>query len=454
MDTVENWICEHFGLTREDDRFQHVLVAIEYHARQADCADLGEFLHCLGQDPILYASLIEHLSVQESYFFRVPDQFSFIRDLILPQFVSRYGPFATFKAWSAGCASGEEVYSLAMLLHEAGLLDCARLLATDVSESALEKALRGLYRPWSFRGEERWPVMRRYFSVVTDGCQAVDPRLRRRIRFVQHNLLRSAYPDPANAICNLDLVLCRNVLIYFNRASAHQVVQRLQACLAPGGWLITGPSDPLVPAAQGCETVVTKAGVLYRRKIAGEADSNAAVWSDKNARQVAAQVPGPKPARSHSGWSDVTAQSDFPGRSSAGTPAEDQMAPRLLDKQSSVFDVAQAGSQGTAKGPEDPSAYFDDGLQAVVAGRLDDAVAAFRKALYLDDSLIIVQLNMAAVLERQGRHEDARRACQNAYRLAASQPADALVALVKDMTAGEIMVIARKQIARLTQRRY
>lgn len=453
MDTVENWICDHFGLTRQDDRFQHVLVAIEYRARQADCADLGEFLQCLEQDPTLYASLIEHLSVQESYFFRVPDQFSFIRDLILPQFVSRYGPFATFKAWSAGCASGEEVYSLAMLLHDVGLLDSARLLATDVSENALEKALSGLYRPWSFRCENRWPVMRRYFSAVTDGCQAVDPRLRRRIRFVQHNLLRSAYPDPANAICNLDLVLCRNVLIYFNRASAHQVVQRLQACLAPGGWLITGPSDPLVPAAQGCETVVTAAGVMYRRKTTGEADSNVEAWSDKNARQDAEQVLGPTP--SYSGWSELTAQSVVPRHSSADAPAPKmgKKATRLTEMPQSGADVAQVKGQGAVKVAEDPGVHFDDGLQAVAAGRLDDAVAAFRKALYLDDSLIIVQLNMAVALERQGRHEDARRACQNAYRLAASQPADTLVALVKDMTAGEIMVIARKQIARLTQRR-
>ncbi len=458
MSTVEDWVCSHFGLRQKNDRFDHVVSAIRYHAGQAGCADLREYLQRLDSDPGLYARLVEHLSVQESYFFRVPDQFAFIRGRILPDFVARQGAFASLRAWSAGCASGEEVYSLAILLHEARLLDRASLLATDVSDAALAKALGGVYRPWSFRSEEHWPVMHKYFSAAADGDFVVDPRLRRRIRFHLHNLLRSPYPDAASGTCDLDLVLCRNVLIYFSRERAQQVVQRLQRCLAPGGWLITGPSDPLAPAVSGCETLVTAAGVLYRRKTTAEVDHGTEVFAARPATAGAEPMPEPAPEYF----------SDPAGRGTALPPevqrqemaATAVLAPAAAPPGGTVApqpcadtDRIQAAAQSVRSGGQTPADYFEQGLQAVAAGSLEAGVTAFRKALYLDDSLIIVQLNMAAVLERLGRQEDARRACQHAYRLAARQPAEALVSLVNDVTAADIMATARKQIARLAMRR-
>jgi chemotaxis protein methyltransferase CheR len=446
VSTVEDWVCSHFGLRQKNDRFEHVVSAIRYQAEQAGCADLSEYLLRLDQEPGLYARLVEHLSVQESYFFRVPDQFAFIRDRVLPDFVARQGPFASLRVWSAGCASGEEVYSLAILLHEARLLDRASLLATDVSDAALAKALGGLYRPWSFRSEERWPVRQRYFTAVADGYLAVDPSLRRRITFRRHNLLRSTYPDTASGICDLDLVLCRNVLIYFSRERAQQLVQQLQRCLAPGGWLITGPSDPLAPAVLGCETLVTAAGVLYRRKAPAET-GHTETLPVNTAKTDAAQAHEPAPV--HLGRGRAF-EGHREGMVATAVSALAGGAPRRVPGPEGAKKEAVHSSRA---GEQNPADYFDQGLQAVATGSLDAAVTAFRKALYLDDSLIIVQLNMAAVLERQGRREAARRACQHAYRLAASQPADALIALANDLSAADIMAIARKQIARLAMRR-
>ncbi|UTW10069.1 CheR family methyltransferase [Marinobacterium rhizophilum] len=451
MNTIEDWVCSHFGLRQKNDRFDYVVSAIRYQAEQAGCADLCEYLQRLDQDPNLYGRLVEHLSVQESYFFRVPEQFAFIRDRVLPDFVSRQGAFASLRVWSAGCASGEEVYSLAILLHEARLLDRAWLLATDMSDAALAKARAGVYRPWSFRSEERWPVRQTYFSAVAHGDFVVDPCLRRRISFRRHNLLRSPYPDTESGICDLDLVLCRNVLIYFNRERAQQVVQRLQRCLAPGGWLITGPSDPLAPVVSGCETLVTPAGVLYRRRTTAEADHGTGVFSARSAKACAEPLPEPasafcSPAQGRALPPEVHRQ----GRAATAVLAQSGEAPRRAPDSPPAVKVL---APSTHVGVQSPADCFEQGLQAVAAGCLDAAVTAFRKALYLDDSLIIVQLNMAAVLERLGRQDDARRACQHAYRLAASQPAGALVALVKGVTAADIMATARKQIARLEMRR-
>ena len=207
--------------------------------------------------------LVVELTVGETYFFREPAQFQFLRREVLPDLWRRHGPGTPVRAWSAACASGEEAYSLAILLQEEGAGSQSQVLATDISRAALAKARRAVYGAWSLRGEgaaAAAPYLR------PDGVRFVlDDRIRRRVRFEYLNLALDVYPSLVTDVWGMHIIFCRNVLIYFNPETIAAVARRLYETLAPGGWLLTAASDPPLAAHARFETVTTDAGVLYRR---------------------------------------------------------------------------------------------------------------------------------------------------------------------------------------------
>ena len=147
------------------------------------------------------------------------------------------------RAWSAGCASGEEAYSLAILLSQMGLGDEASVLGTDISQAALATARGGRYRDWSLRGASP-DFMARYFRSAGPSWSLIEP-VKRCVRFAFLNLALDAYPSHVSSTHAMDLILCRNVLIYFDAWTVEQVARRLRESLAPGGWLYVGHSESL-----------------------------------------------------------------------------------------------------------------------------------------------------------------------------------------------------------------
>lgn len=206
-------------------------------------------------DAVAIAALVEHSVVGETYFYRHPEQLAALQRHL---FVSP-GPL---RVWCAGCATGEEAYSMAVALLEGGRAGAGdRILATDVSERALEQARRGVYRPWALR---RLPVelRSRYFGGEEEA--SVAPGLREMVRFERHNLV--ADPAPSGPF---DLVVCRNVLIYFAPAVAAAVLQRLFSAVRPGGFLALGPSELPLAAPLAAERIEAFGATLLRRQLDG-----------------------------------------------------------------------------------------------------------------------------------------------------------------------------------------
>ena len=177
----------------------HRLGAIEMGARgameKAGITDAADYLAGLAQDGPPLTAIIDELTVGETYFFRDAAQFDLIRRTILPDLARRHGPQPRLWAWSAGCATGEEAYSLAILFEEEGLAGRARILATDLSETALAKARVGIYGAWSLRGPTG-PTLARYFHHAGAQCRVVE-RLRAPIVFVLEPRQRPLSRDPA-----------------------------------------------------------------------------------------------------------------------------------------------------------------------------------------------------------------------------------------------------------------
>lgn len=211
------------------------------------CAHLGELQHRLLADPAVFHRVVEDLTLKVSALFRDAAQFRFLRDEVFERLKS----WPQLKVWHAGCAGGEEVYSFAMLLAEAGLLARTWLYATDLSPRALAHAREGIYRL-----ERRAEVEAAFLeaggtgaladhSTQAWGGLAVHESLKRNVLFFQHDL-GSDHP-----FAECQLVFCRNVLIYFGPKLRQRALHCLQMSLAPGGFLALGSSERLAPHELG-----------------------------------------------------------------------------------------------------------------------------------------------------------------------------------------------------------
>ncbi|HLP69763.1 MAG TPA: protein-glutamate O-methyltransferase CheR, partial [Rhizobium sp.] len=218
-------------------------------------------LQRLNWDQDLVRDLVSALAVGETHFFRDAQQFAFIRDRILPEIRgNRSG--TPIRICSIGCSTGEEPYSLAILCTEAGLSEAVRITGVDIRRNALARARLGEYDAWSLRNLDP-AVTERYFR--SSGRRV---RLKRsltaqvRFRLLDVAAENVTWPDARDGY---DLVLCRNVLVYYHKKAVNRIGRNLFECLSEGGWLITAPLDPLLSRIAPFASTTTDAGIVYRR---------------------------------------------------------------------------------------------------------------------------------------------------------------------------------------------
>ncbi|MCP3105436.1 protein-glutamate O-methyltransferase CheR, partial [Myxococcus sp. K15C18031901] len=233
------------------------------------------FLRALRRrDAAAVETFIEHAVIGETYFFRHPEHLRSLARLALPH----TGPYV--HVWSAGCATGEEPYSIAMALLAAGIPEgSARVLATDVSNRALDRAREGLYGHWSLRRVE--PHLEARFLEPQGEQVYVSAQVRRMVEFRRHNL--AVEPPP---LMGLSAIFCRNVLIYFQPDLVRAVLERFVSALAPGGLLFVAPAEVPLANGLGLETLDAEGSVALRVPPPG--------WT-RPAPQVAAPPPRPRP---------------------------------------------------------------------------------------------------------------------------------------------------------------
>jgi chemotaxis protein methyltransferase CheR len=251
------------GLVFAPDRRAGAELGIRRAMARAGETGPATYRRRVAAEPDLLDDLVVELTVGETYFFREPGQFEFLRRTALPEIRRRRGDGHAIRAWSAGCASGEEAYSLAMLLDREGLAGPIPVLATDISRAALAKARRAVYTDWSLRGDGS--AAARPYLRSEGGRHVVVEAIRHRVVFESLNLALDAYPSYATGTCGIDLILCRNVLIYLDPETVRAVARRLLACLAEGGWLVVASSDPPLAELAPFEVVVAEQGLFYRR---------------------------------------------------------------------------------------------------------------------------------------------------------------------------------------------
>jgi two-component system CheB/CheR fusion protein len=229
--------------------------------RQVD--DLTAYLELLRAEPGEVEALYEDVLIHVTSFFRDPEVFEGLKATVFPEIVASKAPGASVRAWVAGCSTGEEAYSLAIclleFLEDNALEHPIQIFGTDISEKAIGRARAGLYADSMLRdvSEER---RRRFFTKSENGYR-IHKRVRDLCVFVRHDITRDA------PFSKLDLVTCRNVLIYFDLPLQKQVVPRLHYCLAQPGFLVLGRAESVFAFAPFF-TPIDKAGKVFRRTVA------------------------------------------------------------------------------------------------------------------------------------------------------------------------------------------
>jgi len=449
-------LTRHTGFALTGERGQRAHEAIRHAMNRTGISDGAAYLALVQGDPHALDGLVAEILVGETYFLREPDQWTLLREIILGDLTSRCGPDHVLRCWSAGCASGEEAYSLAIMLEEAGLSDRANIVGTDISRAALTRAREASYTSWSLRNASaafanRWFERRgqRYL---------LDARVRNRVRFAYLNLATAPYPAAASGIGEQDLILCRNVLLYFDRETTARVVEKLYASLLPGGWLVCGSSDPFPTAYAPFEAVVRPEGVLYRRPLVPVVPVMIEVPVVPEPREAALPItPAPAPvAAGHEPMAGALARSDGTRSAhDAGPPAGRTLVAQI---RAAAATEGSAGAErtaaaATARYPLDPELHYLRGMLLVELGRFEEALAALRRVLYLDRSLAVAHFTLGVLQERMGDSSRARGSYRNAARLSSARPADEPAPLSDGEDHQTIAAAARRCVERLAAAR-
>jgi len=235
---------------------------ISVRMRMKGASSFEDYGSILDDDPAEYDRLIATLTVNVSKFFRNPEAYACIATRVLPELWEEATP--RIRIWSAGCAAGEEPYSLAVLCHQHAALECAPeqrfdIVGTDVDANAVSAARRGHFGGASFA--DTTPSVRDTYFPLRDGVHAATPEIRRLVSFHRADLLdRSTMSERSH------LIVCRNVIIYFRRQTQEWLLERFHDVLLPGGFLVLGKVETLLGKSREMFTPVSSRERIYRRR--------------------------------------------------------------------------------------------------------------------------------------------------------------------------------------------
>jgi chemotaxis protein methyltransferase CheR len=360
-------------------------------------------------------ALIDAVTVSETFFFRDREQFDALERQILPDIMARNRETRTLALWSAGCSNGAEPYSLSILLKRAFgmcLSDWRKdILGTDISHTSIAEAQAGLYGAWTMR--DLPPELHAACFAPISGKWRLKPVYRKGVRFLRHNL--TAEPPPMPLAGNrFDLIICRNVLMYFDGDTRERVLTGFHGILAEGGWLMVSHAEAGPQLAEHFDSVALPSGTLYRKPLALKAKASPT------------RVPV------------------IPAPSGPLLPEADPeaLAQALLDQ--GAFSRAVALCRAWVDlNPMDPAPHYYLGL-ALEPLSEEQAIAALRRALFLAPHLALAHFHLLRLFQRRGDHRQARRHYVAVMADLAELPDDHKLPMANSLTAGELVAIARR----------
>ena len=445
-------LAEAAGLTFDDSRRDSLAFCLSERLRSTGIADVSAYLD-LVSDPRSpeRQSLLDEVTIQETHFLRNPPQMQALRAQVLPELISAAQTRGRrLRIWSAGCSTGEEAYTLALLLRE--LLPSTkgwdvRVLATDLSEGALAAARTRTYgeRAVQFVSPGQ---LSRFFSRTPDGRYLVREEVAELVSFSRHNLVLDVPPAK-----DLDLVLCRNVTIYFGRETTRALISRIHASLRDGGYLLVGHAETLWQVNEDFRLVAMGAGdssaYVYQRADAAPAPLRPAVPSVRPRQPVSDNTAAGRGNAATSGrLRALVPRQEVEG---AQAPPPDPGVPIRAALANGQYE--EAVRQARAAAVADPfraELHYLLGRVLMDLGKDDEALPALRRATYLDPAAGLAHFLLAGVLARSGDLPAAVREYAAAAATLGSDAAEADAAELGGRSIRELAALCSQQAAALS----
>lgn len=401
--------------------------------------------------------LASHLTVGETYFFRENAVFTALQEHILPDLI-RNRAHKRLRIWSAGCSTGEEPYSIAIVLAQA-LQDLKgwdiTLLASDINPRFLRKAVAGVYDNWSFRNAPAG-LKAAYFRQTSKHQFEIAPQIKALPSYTHLNLADDVYPSPENNTNAMDIIFCRNVLMYFQPQRAQAVIGKLCRSLVEGGWLIVSPIETSQVNLPELTAVRLPDAILYRkdthavredRPDPGQYPHPAGVRADGAAHGPAQTADANHAANSKhpAGSRPLDAAAAPP--SAADADGEAALLARTYADQGRLADAihwcnrAIAADKLNAKWPYLLASILHE------RGQTEEAVAALKRTLYLEQDHVMAHFALGSLLLQQGRRGESLRYFGNALAILGGYQQEQVLPESEGITAGRLIEIVKSTMA-------
>lgn len=404
--------------------------------------------------------LAGHLTVGETYFFRDKKIFEVLEKHIIPELINSRTlseKRQQIRIWSAGCSTGEEPYSIAILLDKMAyyLKDWhITILGTDINSNFIQKALEGIYSEWSFRDTPPW-IKERFFKHPKDNRFEVLPHIKRMVRFSQLNLAEETYPSVINNTNAMNVIFCRNVLIYLSHEQKEKVIQRLFRSLKPGGWLITSPAETS-PALYSQFTKLNYNGTILFKKndmqtfFINNSEATVSI-TDNNLLGDSSLQYQPK-------YTDIfqtdlsektTVQSVDDGilndpQASNGDSHNDikmsQLA-RVCANQGKLNEALEWCEKAICADKLEPGLYYLLATILQEQDQVEEAIVALKRALYLDQNFVLAYFALGNITMQQGNSLESEKHYRNALTLLNKYAQEDILPESEGITAGRLSEI-------------
>jgi chemotaxis protein methyltransferase CheR len=431
--------------------------------------------------------MITCLTIGETYFFRISPHFKILQEVLIPEIISRKRGERQIRIWSAGCSTGEEPYSLAILLAEL-LPDLTQwdilILATDINRESLEKAQQGIYGRWSFR-EVPMEVIKKNF-LHRDESYLIKKKFKDMVTFKPLNLMDNTYPSLLTLTNEMDLILCRNVTIYFTPETTKKVVDKFYHSLGEGGYLLVGPAEYSAEVYRTFTTRIFPEVIVYQKKKLRD-------HSPLLKGTPHYLVPS---IRVRQGDSKSTQGTSSPLTHSEPSPPENKVPRELGKQETEIFREAiqcletEAYNHAIEKfmevlklNPHNARAYFflarisaqqnnrADAIHCLTKsitcdpllteayhllallkleeGNSDEAINLFKKSTYIDPRFVLGYYYLGTIYKKQGKKEFCKKMFSNVRELLLNRNLNDKIVEGEDISVGQILATVETELTTL-----
>ncbi|MBF0495420.1 MAG: chemotaxis protein CheR [Deltaproteobacteria bacterium] len=485
ISTFNEFISSLLGLHFPHKRRQELVRGVTSAAQDLGFNDVLSFIYFvmskeLSQEQL--GILTHHLTIGETYFFRDKKLFQALENHIIPQIVmSRRGRTRQhLRVWSAGCCTGEEPYSLAIAFDR--VIPAPKdwrinILATDINEGFLQKARQGMYSEWSFRALPDH-LKQKYFRQGDDCRFEISHDIRKMVTFSRLNLVDRTYPSPLTDTERMDVILCRNVLMYFAEEPRAQVVNRFCRSLAPGGWLVLSPSEGDFARHSGLVPVNFSGVTVFRKTVQDQtypACASAAVRLPDHLQLQTTQLPininrygempdhvkGRRPQTVSRPGKEADREA-AKAKKPVGLPDIQVALPKdqtvSLDADSLACQARECADAGRLTEAGDwcrkaiqaeklnPANYYLLSSILQEQGFMEASIKALKQAIYLDPGFVLAHVALGHITRGFGKLDDSLRHFQSALTLLKSMNSEDVLPYSDGLTVGHLVDLVRSMI--------